>query len=970
MTNGHAGTVGAQASRLRKIRNEFLRIVISVAVVSFVMTGCTGVVTKSTTQTASALFQVSPTTISFGKVNVGKQARQTVTVANVGTVALNITQATVSNAQFSVSGASFPLALAAGQSSNLSVNVTPAAAANLSGILTVSGDGGSAPVTVSLSATAVSGTQPQLSVSPASVELGTVSTGTKGSANVTLSNLGSADLTISLISLTGAEFGISGITTPKAISAGQSVQATVGFSPTTSGSASGSLAITSNDPNHPTVTVPLSGTGSTAAVGQLAASPSSVSFGTVLAGSSNNKQITLTNSGNAAVKISSVVAAGTGFAVSGLTTPATLNASQNATLTVKFDPTTAGSATGSITVNSDASNSTLRIALSGAANTATGQLSASPASVSFGTVATGNSYFKQITLTNSGNAAVKIASVAVTGTGFSVSGLTTPATLNASQSATLTAKFDPTTGGGSHTGSVTVASDASNSTLAIALSGTATQPGLSVSPTSFNFGSVVDGQTKSQTFTLTNTGTATLTLAQITESGAGFSISGLSTPASLAAGQSTTFSVLFAPTTGGALSGSVSISSNAPNSPTTVGLSGSGVAGTVTMSATPSSLTFSSVNVGSSSAKTVTIANTGNMSLTVSQVSVSAKDFSVSGIATPLTLGAGQNATLNVSFKPLASEQVSGNVTVTTSQGASNVIPVSGTGIQTGLAITPSSVSFGNVPTGSSNSQTIQLSNSGTAALSISQVSVTGTGFSISTMALPLSLSPGQSSTFNVQFAPSASGSVTGSISVVSNAPGSPATIGLSGSGATSTQTLSFSSTNLGFGSLNVGMSSTKPIMVTNTGNANVTISGITVSGTGFSLSGAGTPVTLTPTQSLTFSVIFGPTAAGTDTGSVTVSSNASGSPVKIALSGSGLQATSHSVTLNWNASSSVSGYNVYRSTAGGTGYAKINGSLIGILSYLDSTVQSGTTYYYVTTAVDTSGVESTYSNEATAIIP
>ncbi len=865
MTNGHAGTVAIQATRLRKLQSRLLYIVTPVAVLSLLMNGCAGVVTKSATQTATALFQVSPATVSFGKVGVGKQATQTITVSNVGTVALNITQATVSNSQFSVSGANLPFALAAGQSSNLSVNVTPTAAASLSGTLTVSGDGGSSPVAVSLWATAVSGTQPKLSVSPTSLNFGTVSTGTKGSANLTLSNLGSSDLTISLISLTGAEFGIGGITTPKTISAGQSVQATLRFSPTTSGSVSGSLAITSNDPNNATMTVPLSGTGSTSAVGQLSANPTSVSFGTVATGSSTIRQIAITNTGNAAVKISSIAARGTAFSVSGLTTPATLNASQTATLTAKFGPTTAGS----------------------------------------------------------------------------------------------------------QTGSVTVSSDASNPTLTIAFSGTAAQAGLSVSPTSFNFGSVVNGQTKSQTFTLTNTGTATLTIGQISESGAGFSVSGLSTPASLGAGQSATFSVLFAPTSAGTLSGAVTISSNAPNSPTTIGLSGSGVAATVTMTATPTSLSFSSVNVGGSNSKSVTIANTGNTSLTISQVTVNAKDFSAGGITTPKNLAAGQTATLNVTFKPLSSEQVTGNVTVTNSQGSSNIIAVSGTGVQPGLTITPSSVSFGSVPTGSSNSQTIQLSNNGTATLSVSQASVTGAGFSISTLALPLSLNPGQSSTFNADFAPSAAGSVTGSISVVSNAPGSPATIALSGSGVASTLTLSFSSTTLSFGSLNVGTSSTKTITVTNAGNANVTISTITVSGTGFALSGASTPVTLTPSQALTFSVIFSPTASGTDTGSVTVTSNASGSPATIALSGSGVQATSHSVTLNWNASTStVSGYNVYRSTTSGTGYAKINASLVGSLSYTDASVQSATTYYYVTTAVDSSGTESTYSNEATAVIP
>ncbi len=79
-----------------------------------------------------------------------------------------------------------------------------------------------------------------------------------------------------------------------------------------------------------------------------------------------------------------------------------------------------------------------------------------------------------------------------------------------------------------------------------------------------------------------------------------------------------------------------------------------------------------------------------------------------------------------------------------------------------------------------------------------------------------------------------------------------------------------------------------------------------------------------------------------------------------------------HSVALSWIASttSTVSGYNVYRSTVSGTGYAKMNSSVVSVLIYTDGTVQNATTYYYVTTAVDGGGTESAYSNEVSAAIP
>ena len=82
--------------------------------------------------------------------------------------------------------------------------------------------------------------------------------------------------------------------------------------------------------------------------------------------------------------------------------------------------------------------------------------------------------------------------------------------------------------------------------------------------------------------------------------------------------------------------------------------------------------------------------------------------------------------------------------------------------------------------------------------------------------------------------------------------------------------------------------------------------------------------------------------------------------------------AAAHSVMLKWTASpsSGVTGYNVYRSTAAGTGYSKINSSLVSGLTYTDATVIDGVTYYYVTTSVDSSGDESSYSEQVQMIVP
>jgi hypothetical protein len=165
-----------------------------------------------------------------------------------------------------------------------------------------------------------------------------------------------------------------------------------------------------------------------------------------------------------------------------------------------------------------------------------------------------------------------------------------------------------------------------------------------------------------------------------------------------------------------------------------------------------------------------------------------------------------------------------------------------------------------------------------------------------------------------------------------------------------------------------VGSNSSLGVTLTNTGNANVTISSVLVTGAGFTASGAGANTTVTPGQTAVLNVMFAPSAAGSVAGSITVASNAAG--VSVALAGNGGQLSSHSVALNWDASTSdVVGYYVYRVLADGT-YAKINSAPVALTNYTDASIQAGQTYTYVVTAINSYNVESDYSDPAVAIIP
>jgi beta-galactosidase len=206
---------------------------------------------------------------------------------------------------------------------------------------------------------------------------------------------------------------------------------------------------------------------------------------------------------------------------------------------------------------------------------------------------------------------------------------------------------------------------------------------------------------------------------------------------------------------------------------------------------------------------------------------------------------------------------------------------------------------------------------------------------------------------------------------VVTNAAGSvtsnPASLTVS---AAATLLLNSSSGSLNFGSVNVSSSSTQNVTLTNAGNANVTISQVMVAGAGFTSTSANGLI-LVPGQSTTLTSTFAPSATGAVAGSLTVSSNATNSPAKISLSGTGVTAINHTVALSWSAAvSGVTGFNTYTSTVSGGPYTKMGSTLSSNSSYTDTSVQSGRTYYYIVTAMNALNQESAYSSEVAAIVP
>jgi hypothetical protein len=919
--------------------------------------------------------------LNFGNVVVGGSKTLSAVVSNRSFTHVTISQAASSDPQFQIVAPRLPLTMRAGQTVRLTVRFTPQSAGTPSGTLVLTSNASQSLRTILLSAKAIAAGK--LTPNANSIAFGSVRVGQQQTKTATFTNSGSTTLSITQVQVSGASFQLSGTATlPVSVDPGQSHSFSVIFSPKSAGASSGSMtlasavsmAVTNHAGTHTTgateddsTTVTLSGTGT--AQGQLAANPASVSFGNMQVGASASRTVLINNSGSASVTVSQAAASGTGFTASGMSFPATIPAGQSASINVTFAPKAAGNSSGTLVITSNSSNPTLSVGLSGSAVTP-GSLSSNTSLMAFGTVEVGSNQKQSATVTNNGGSSVTINQAAVTGNGFTLSGITAPLSLAAGQSATFTVTFAPRSAGNA-TGSVTLTPSA-GAALSWSLSGSGvTEGALTATPSSLSFGSIDLGESKSLSESLTNSGGSSVTISQISASGTGFSVSGVTLPATLDAGQSLSFNVAFNPAGGGNASSVLTITSTASNGSLTVPLSGSATTpGTLTLSS--SSLSFGAVQTSSSKTMQETVSNTGGSSVTITQAGITGPGFTVSGLSLPLTLAAGTRQSFNVIFAPQSASSANGSLTITSDASNSSIaVALSGTGTAASgvLSASPLSVNFGSVQVGDTSTRSGSFSNTGGSTVTISQVNTSGTGFGVTGLSLPLDLDAGESFTFGITFSPQSAGSASGSIAVVSTASNTLTPITLSGSG-TAVGQFGLTPTSFSFGSVMVGASKNMTATLTASG-ASVTVSSASVSSSEFKLTGPSLPMTIATGQSATFTITFTPQSSGSATATASFVTNAPGSPATATLAGSGTQPPQHRVDLNWSPSASdVVGYNIYRSTTSGNGYSKLNSSANAGTSFSDSSVVAGSTYFYVTTAVDSSGTESSFSNEVRAVIP
>lgn len=523
-------------------------------------------------------------------------------------------------------------------------------------------------------------------------------------------------------------------------------------------------------------------------------------------------------------------------------------------------------------------------------------LAASSSSLTFGQEPLGKASTAQtLTITNTGSAQANIQSISCNNSSFTYNGPALPAALPPSQSVKVSVAFDPKSPG-SISGVLSIASDATDSTLGVNVSGQGAAPVVSVSPASIPFGNeVVNSKSSSHTVTVSNTGLLAMNVTQVSVSASQFIASGPAAPFTIQPGSSVNYAVAFDPTAAQGYSGALSIASNAFNGPASASLSGTGISGsTATVSVSPGALSFSSMPVGSASnPQMLTIKNTGSAQATIQTISSNNTSFSYSGISLPAAIGPSSSVQLAVSFDPKAPGAASGNLSIS---GSANNLPanvgLTGTGEAAVISVGPSSVNFGNETQNvTSGSQSISVSNTGNASLSINSVGISPAQFAYSGPNPPFTILPGNNVTYNVTFTPATTQAYSGSMSFTSNAFSGIGSVSMSGTGVSATSVLDISPSSIPFGNQLVNTTSpAQNVSVQNGGNTSLTISQVSVPSGPFAVTGFSGNTTLAMGQSMPLSVTYTPNTETGDSATLSVAGTSSdGSPVSASVNLSGI---------------------------------------------------------------------------------
>jgi hypothetical protein len=409
-----------------------------------------------------------------------------------------------------------------------------------------------------------------------SVDFGSVIVSQNETRSLTVQNSGGATLQISSTTIAPAAFTIVSGGGTQTIAPGGSATVQLRFTPATNGPVAGSLTITSNASNAPTMIVTLSGTG-LAQASSIVLSASALDFGAVSTSSTSMRTLIVQNTGNAALNISSQSIGGMHAADFTVTRPAVSPIAGGGSdyAEIRFAPGATGQRTATLTIQSnDPNQPTILVSLSGIGSSgAQPRISTNATLLDFGTVNVSTISTRDLVITNTGTSTLTLSGQTVSGPMFSLLTASTT-TILPSQSGTARVTFTPSAIG-TYNGTLEIASnDPSTPSLSIALRGicgSVSGPRLVLSRTVVDYGPVPLGTPKEEDVDISNNGTSDLVISQHSLGGAdAFQFSIRQTASSpIAPSTKSTVHIIHNPSSFGSKVAKVSIASNDPGQPVT-----------------------------------------------------------------------------------------------------------------------------------------------------------------------------------------------------------------------------------------------------------------------------------------------------------------------------------------------------------------------------------------------------------------
>ena len=442
---------------------------------------------------------ISPASANFDSVTVGTSSDLTLTLSNSGSANLNIS--TIGN----VDALLPPFSLVAGQDGCSGQTLAPAASCTITvrysptsegihndSFNVPSNDPGSPSVIVDVTGSGAPLPVPNLSPSGLSLQFGNVTVNTTSDKNLTLSNTGSADLTLGEIALSnplGPNFELLAAQdncSNQSLAPAANCTLTVRYAPTTVANHSDSFDIPSNDPDTPSVTISVGGSGTAEATPNIALSTTNLVFGSLAIGNTADQTLTVVNSGNADLIVGDIALTNPLVAPYELVTALdtcsnqTLTPASSCSITVRYSPTTAGVHGESFNIPSnDADNANITVNLNGTGTLEpVPNLALSDTTVTFGNVSEGTTSDRSVTLSNTGNADLNVADIALSNPLAAPFELVTALdtcsnqTLTPATSCSITIRYSPSTVG-AHNDSFNIPSnDPDTPSASVSVSGT------------------------------------------------------------------------------------------------------------------------------------------------------------------------------------------------------------------------------------------------------------------------------------------------------------------------------------------------------------------------------------------------------------------------------------------------------------------------------------------------------------------